>query len=364
MTARPAAIDLMGASDPVALLDETLLRSGGVIRVSAQDGPDTIYFHPTTDRLRRFHRAERTGSLQNHNTPAAEELFAGTVFTLTGDLHRRRRQILIRSFGQHGTWRDDVDAAIADWISTTCARGIVDLLDETRRLAHAVFARVMFGIAPESSCGQDVAGFAAQFVAGAVTAATPKPDRVVLQQALSARDELGRIFTHIQTGPGEAQPTARVDARDLGAILIASIETTANLLGWAIVRWLQIEPSDRGDPDAFAHQVEILDSPNTLITREVVGSFWFEGEQLEPGTLVSYSPASAAGDNLSFGSGVRACPGKGLAQYTVRRTLTELATSTWSLVADGVPHPRSWMPTRTFGCGTLVRTASGEPECQ
>ncbi len=363
MTIRPVVMDLMSADDPVRLLDRTLLRSGGTVSVCAPDGRDILYFQPTGDRLAQFHVAERLGTLQNHNTPAAAELFDGTVFNLTGDRHRDRRRTLIRSFGHRGPWRDHVDTAVDAWIATADGRHVVDLLDETRRLAHAIFARVVFGIGPASSEGQAVSLLSRQFVAGAIAAATPEPDRDVLAQARAARNELGSLFTTLR-GLGSGRHNFPLDARDLGAVLIASIETTANLLGWAVVRWLRHDPSGRRNVDAFAHRVEKLDSPNTLITREAVSACRFVEVDLAPGTLVSYSPASAVGDDVAFGSGPRACPGRAIAQYTVRRVLAALTTSPWSLAVDEMPVPQAWLPVRTFGTGTLVQTTREATQCR
>jgi cytochrome P450 len=386
-------LDVFNDSDPVALLDQTLRCFGGAFLAVGDRGPDVVYFHPSSQRLSEFHAAERAGTLINYNTKAVHQLFDKTVFTLTGDAHRRARINLVRYFGPRGPWQSEVDAAIRAWVDDASEQVTIDLLDQTRALAQTIFTRVVFGIDPRSPQGLRIASLARRFLAGAIAAAAEEPDSNTLRDAAACRDELIALFRAVGLGAEDTsfasyvrrEPREDINTNDVSAVLVASVETTANLLAWTILRWLYVAPSDRGDLQDFAREVEQAHSPNTLITRQAVTGLTFAGEQLTSGTLVSYSPAAdprlpanqldpkhsarratAEPAPVTFGSGRRACPGRSMAQYTVDRTITILSAhaSDWSLVANTVPRPVSWFPVQTFGMGLMVRTRLGAGPCR
>jgi cytochrome P450 len=380
-------LDLAHAEDPVDLLARALRSAGGVLRVEGSAGADTVYFHPHVIRLAEFHAAERSGALENHNTPSVEELFAGTVFILSGPAHQRARAALTRYFGRRGTWDHEITRVVNAWARRASAAGQVDLLDQTRHLALDVFTKVVLGVEPGSAAGRRVGDLAREFVTGAVEAAGRAPDRAVLGRAAAARDELIELFS----APGEVggssfaahchrQASRPDEGRDVSAVLIASVETTANLMAWTIARWTLSPVSERANLPAFARMAERLDSPNTIITRRVVRPLRFEGATLGQGDLLAFSPAvsvcegpagtgaatravaAARGPagSIAFGSGPRACPGRSMARHVVEAALAAVAAqpSPWSLVNDDLPRPVTWFPVRTFGPGALVRTSA------
>lgn len=164
------------------------------------------------------------------------------------------------------------------------------------------------------------------------------------------------------------KPGARPGAvRDVAAVLIASVETTANMVAWCLVRWALAPLSERPDIKDFAREIEVLDSPNTIVVRRAVAAMSFQGATLPPGTLVAYSPASPTGsadqvlgqiDPLTFGSGSRVCPGRSMARYIVECTVRSVAAqpSPWIVLSGELPRPVAWFPIRTFGPGTMMRT--------
>jgi cytochrome P450 len=370
-------------ADPVSLLDRALGQAGGVLRAISDDRPDTVLFRPSAERLSEFHTAERAGALVNYNTPAVEQLFDGTIFVLSGEAHRRARLGLVRYFGPLGSWHEEVSTAVCAWVGSVSELPIFDLLDQTRELARGIFLRIAFDADPRSAGGRHLAELVDRFLQGARAAAGADPDLPTLRDAIEARNELLDRFSQTDRdgeGTSFASRAHRgtgdpINPHDLSSVLVASIETTANLLGWTIVRWIHTAPPRDADLIAFARSVEQMHSPNTLVTRQAVAPIRFAGERLPPGTLLAYSPAGDAGhapsstrsarspqspSRIVFGAGRRMCPGRAMARFIVRKTLSTMADAPirWSLAGHDVPRPVSWFPVQSFGPGVMIRTTA------
>jgi cytochrome P450 len=367
-------LDLELSDNPVELLSQTLAAAGGVIKTRNSAGVEIVYFHPDAEWLAAFHASERSGALVNHNTPAIEDLFAGTVFVLSGRTHIEARKRLFRFFGSHDRWQDEVAFIVDSWARRATEARKIDILEQTRMLAVGIFTKVALGLNPASEDGEHVAKVVWEFVRGAVEASSASPDLTALRRALVARDELFRLTLEAgaESGPSFAshclqQYPSQEGIRDIASVLIASVETTANMLAWTIARWALAPAPEREDVEGFARRIEALDSPNTIIMRRATAPMFFHGISLKPGTLLAYSPAADRGngpgvtdDQVTFGSGSRSCPGRSMARYIVRCTLRALAAQSapWTIVDGVLPRPIAWFPVRTFGLGINLRTSA------
>lgn len=384
--------------DPLGVMRVGHRLHGPVFRM-AIDGVETVLVD-TWPGLRELVGAER-GRLEVLNTPLVHALFGMALFNLAGEDHveaRRRLRPALSGRALPGYVAPLMDVAVpvtGRWVGP----GVSDLFAAVRGLTHAMGARVLLGIRPGEA---DAAEFAEEFErfvgATGVASGRRRFARARYWVGLRARRRLHELFNRRAAagGAGSALPglvAAFADAPaaagplidHLLALLVASQETTASLVTWALIE-LAAHPEHAelvaaearaamAEPDLLARsgalpvvravlaETQRRHSPNLLSLRTAVGPVDLGSFHVPAGTRLAYCPSAGHFDPVvfpqpqtfrpdrflvqpggaarlvAFGRGVHACLGRPVAELMA---LTAVVTA----LHQGLPRLPTGPPGR------------------